>query len=116
MPVIIHGTKKQASDRTARGRAFDAAIRELAPTIAERQAGECPAIHELAEHLNELGLVAPSGSPFAYTTMRRVLFRLAQLGICLRPMTLSESRQRRERKIACHRAAVLAGIAQKYKK
>jgi hypothetical protein len=110
------GTKKQPPIRPPRGRGFDAAILKFVPTIAELQLIECPAIHELAQQLNELGLVAPSGNPFSYGTTRRVLNRLAQLGLCSRPMTLSESRQRRERKIACHRAAVLAGIAQKYKK
>jgi hypothetical protein len=114
MPVTILGTKKQAPVRTARGRAFDAAIRELAPTIAECQAGECPAIHQLAEQLNALGLLAPSGKPFSYTTMRRVLIRLAQLGLCLRPMTLSESKVRTQRKIKLRIAAVLAKYEKKH--
>jgi len=116
MPVKIHVTNKQPPIRTDRGRAFDAAILKLGPTIAELQSVECPAIHEHAEQLNNFGFTAPSGNPFSYGTMRRVLIRLAQLGLCVGPMTLSESRERRERKIARHRAAVLAEIAQKYKK
>ena len=116
MPVIIHRTKKQPPIRPSRGRGFDAAILKLAPNIAELQSVECPAIHELAERLNELGLNAPSGNPFSYGTMRRVLIRLAQLGLCSGPVTVSESRNRWKRKIDRHNAAVLAGIAQKSKK
>lgn len=116
MPVKIHWTKKQLPIRSPRGRGFDAAILKLALNIAELQSVECLAIHELAERLNERGLNAPSANPFSYGTMRRVLIRLAQLGLCSGPATLSESRERRERKIARHRAAVLAEIGQKYKK
>jgi hypothetical protein len=116
MPVIIHGTKKQPPIRSPRGRGFDAAILKYQPIIAKLQSAECPAIHELAEKLNELGLTAPSGNPFSYGTMRRVLIRLAQLGLCIGPMTLSESRKYWDRKISRHNAAVLAGIAQKSKK
>jgi hypothetical protein len=112
MPITIHTSKKELPSRTARGRAFDDAIRELAPTIEKQQAGECPAIHELAENLNSLGLVAPSGGPFSYTTMRRVLVRLAQMGLCLPPMTLSETKERLRRK----KAALKAKVLQKYEK
>ena len=93
MPVIIHGTKKQAPVRTARGRAFDAAIRELAPTIAAYQAAGYLGIQNLSEKLNEAGELAPSGEPFAYTTTRRVLRRLAQLGLAQGPLSSVGSRQ-----------------------
>lgn len=116
MPLKIHVTTKQPPIRTARGQAFDAAILKLGPTIAELQAVECPAIHEHAEQLNKLGFYAPSGNPFSYGTMRRVLIRLAQLGLCSGPVTLSASRERRERRIARYRDARLAEIAEKYKK
>jgi hypothetical protein len=112
MPITFEPSKKELPMRTARGRAFDAAIRELAPTIAKLQAGECPAIHQLAEQLNQLGLVAPTGNRFSYTTMRRVLVRLAQHGLCLGPMTLSETKGRLRRKKAASKAMVI----QKYKK
>jgi hypothetical protein len=103
---------KEFPTRTARGRAFDNAIRELVPTIEKLQAGECPPIHELAKNLNSSGLVAPSGGPFSYGTTRRILVRLAQMGLCLAPMTLSETKGRLKRK----KAALKAMVMQKYKK
>jgi hypothetical protein len=116
MPIKFHRTKKQPLIRPSRGRGFDAAILKLAPIIAERQSVECPELHELARQLNGLGLVAPSGNRFSYTTTRRIVVRLAQLGLCVRPMTLTESKERRARKIARLAAAELARIAEKYKK
>jgi hypothetical protein len=112
MPITIHTSKKELPMRTARGRAFDDAIKELAPTVEKLQAGECPAIHELAAALNSLRLVAPSGRRFSYGTTRRVLMRLAQMGLCLGPMPLSETKGRLQRK----RAALKAMIFQKYEK
>jgi hypothetical protein len=94
------------------GGVFDDAIKKLAPTVSHLQAGECPAIHELADYLNSLGLVAPSGGPFTYTTTRRVLIRLAEMGLCLAPMTLSETKGRLRRK----KTALKAMVFQKYEK
>jgi hypothetical protein len=113
VPITIQRFTPTPRVRTARGRTFDSAIQEIAPTIADLQSGECPAIHELAEQLNAVGLLAPSGKPFSYTTMRRVLIRLAQLGLCLRPMTLPESKVRMQRKIKLRIAAVLAKYEKK---
>jgi hypothetical protein len=93
MPVIIHGIKKQAPPRTARGRAFDSAIQKFAPIIAKLQGAGCLGIHQLAEHLNQTGVAAPSGEPFSYTTTRRVLRRLAQLGLAQAPLSSAGSRQ-----------------------
>jgi hypothetical protein len=112
MPITFQPSRKELPARTARGRAFDDAIRDLAPTIAHLQAGECPAIHELAAALNTLGLVAPSGRRFSYGTTRRVLMRLAQMGLCLAPMTLSETKGRSRRR----KTALKAMVFQKYMK
>jgi hypothetical protein len=112
MSVTFQPSKKELPTRTARGRVFDDAIKKLAPTVSHLQAGECPAIHELAEYLNSLGLVAPSGGPFTYTTTRRVLIRLAEMGLCLAPMTLSETKGRLRRK----KTALKAMVFQKYEK
>ena len=93
MPVTIHGSKKQSPVRCPRGRGFDAAIMGLAPIIARFQAAGCLGIHKLAEQLNQSGIAAPSGGPFSYTTTRRVIRRLGQLGLAQGPLSFTDSRQ-----------------------
>jgi hypothetical protein len=93
MPLTIHGTQKPTRIRTARGRAFDAAIGKLLPTIEKFQAAGFLGIQKLAKELNEAGEIAPSGKPFSYTTTRRVLRRLAQLGLAKGPLSSPASRQ-----------------------
>ena len=93
MPVTIHGSKKPTPIRSPRGRGFDTAIMGLAPTIARFQAAGCLGIHQLAEQLNQSGSAAPSGGPFSYTTTRRVVHRLAQLGLARGPLSSTGSRQ-----------------------
>jgi hypothetical protein len=89
MPVIIRGIKKQILVRTGRGGPFDTAVTELVPSIAKfRSAGFCD-IRKLAEQLNGAGLTAPSGRPFSYGTLRRVLIRQAELKLGPGPRTQS---------------------------
>ena len=89
MPVIIRGIKKQVPVRTGRGGAFDTAVKELALSIAKFQSAECRDIRKLAEQLNGAGLMAPSGRPFSYSTLRRVLIRQAELKLGPGPRTQS---------------------------
>jgi hypothetical protein len=94
MPVMFRSTKKQVPIRTGRGGGFDAAVRELAPFIAKLQSAGCRDIRKLAEQLNAAGLSAPSGEPFSYGTLWRILNRLAKLGLGLGPRTMSEVAKR----------------------
>ena len=89
MPVIFHGIKKQIPVRTGRGDTFDTAVKELAPTIAKFRSAGCRDIRKLAEQLNSAGLTAPSGRPFSYGTLRRVLIRQAELRLGPGPRTQS---------------------------
>ena len=89
MPVIINGIKKQIPVRTGRGGAFDSAVKLLAPSIAKFQSAGCRDIRKLAEQLNGAGLTAPSGRPFSYGTLRRVLIRQAELHLGKGPRTQS---------------------------
>ena len=80
MPVTFHGIKKQTPVRTGRGGTFDTAVRELAPSIAKFRSAGCRDIRKLVKQLNDAGLMAPSGRPFSYGTLRRVLIRQAARG------------------------------------
>jgi len=93
MPVTIHVTKKQLPMRPPRGRGFDTAIRTLAPIIAKFQAAGCLGIQKIADQLNQSEIAAPTGEPFSYTTTRRVVRRLAQLGLAQGPLSSAGSRQ-----------------------
>jgi hypothetical protein len=93
MPVVIHRTRTQLPIRPLRGRGFDAAIRTLAPIIAKFQAAGCLGIQKIADHLNQSEIAAPTGEPFSYTTTRRVVRRLAQLGLAQGPLSSAGSRQ-----------------------
>ena len=89
MPVTFRGIKKQIPVRTGRGGTFDTAVRELAPSIAKFRSDGCRDIRKLAEQLNGGGLTAPSGRPFSYGTLRRVLIRQAELKLGPGPRTQS---------------------------
>ena len=95
MPVIIHAIEKQIPVRTGRGGAFDSAIKELAPSIAKFQSAGCRDIRKLAEQLNGAGLTAPSGRPFSFGTLRRVLIRQAELHLGQGPRTVSTAAKQR---------------------
>jgi hypothetical protein len=89
MPVIVHMIKKQIPVRTGRGKHFDTAVRELAPTIAELRSAGFRDVRKLAGKLNDAGRTAPSGKPFSYGTLRRVLIRQAELKLGPGPRTQS---------------------------
>jgi hypothetical protein len=91
MPIVFH--VQPSKPRGARGQGFDAAIQRLAPRIAALQKGGCIGIEKLALALNQQMIVAPSGARFSYTTTRRVVRRLAQLGLCQAPLSSSKSRK-----------------------
>jgi hypothetical protein len=100
MPVHFVGQFTKTKTRAARGRGFDAAISRLAPTIAKLQCEGHLGIIQIAAQLNLLGIKAPSGQSFTYTTTRRVLRRLAALGLAKGPLTSTESRRHGERTCA----------------
>jgi hypothetical protein len=89
MPVIIHVIKKQIPVRTGRGGTFDTAVKELASSIAKFRSAGCRDIRKLVQQLNGAGLTAPSGTPFSYGTLRRVLIRQAKLKLGPGPRTQS---------------------------
>jgi hypothetical protein len=89
MPVIIRGIKKQSPVRTGRGGAFDTAVTELVPSIAKLRAAGCRDIRKLVQQLSSAGITAPSGRPFSYSTLRRVLMRQAELKLGPGPRTQS---------------------------
>ena len=95
MPVIIRTIEKQVPVRTGRGAAFDTLVMKLAPSIAKFQSAGCRDIRELADQLNGAGLTAPSGRPFSFGTLRRVLIRQAQLHLGQGPRTVSTAANQR---------------------
>ena len=95
MPVIINGIKKQILIRTGRGGAFDSAVKLLAPSIAKFQSAGCRDIRKLVKQLNGVGLTAPSGRPFSYGTLRRVLIRQADLHLGQRPRSVATAANQR---------------------
>src|SRR5712692_5845445 len=78
MPVIICRSLK-AMPVGHRRVQFNAAVRELAPVIAQIRSNGVHDVRGIAKCLNEHGVTAPSGRPFAYTSMLRVLRRLEQV-------------------------------------
>ena len=96
MPVtIIHAVQKQIPVRTGRGGEFDSAVKELAPSIAKFRSAGFRDIRKLAKQLNGAGLTAPSGKPFSYGTLRRVLIRQAELHLGQGPRTVSTAASQR---------------------
>jgi hypothetical protein len=90
MPVIFsNAVQKQIPVRTGRGAAFDSAVKELAPSIAKFQSAGYRDFRALADQLNGAGLTAPTGRPFSYGTLRRVLIRLEELHLAKGPRTKS---------------------------
>jgi hypothetical protein len=86
----------------------DAAIKALAPDIAEiRQAGH-HGNAEIAKSLNERGLRAPSGGRFSTETTGRILQRLKQLGLGGGPQSVSAALKARHAKERARQAKELA--------
>ena len=101
MPVRFADFDKKPLVRANRGRGFDAAIMKLAPAIARIQAEGVFGVQQIANRLNEVGLIAPTGRPFSLTATNRILKRLAELGLANGPLTPAGSRHKTEK----HRAA-----------
>jgi hypothetical protein len=92
-----------------RGRS-ECVARQLAPIIAEiRDAGH-HGIAEIAKCLNERGVRAPSGGPFAYETTRRILKEVERLGLGAGPRTASAALSARHERKRARQAAVLAQL------
>jgi hypothetical protein len=82
MPIIIQKKiKTEAPVRKGRGAGFDKEVRKRALFIAALQTAGCRDIREMVRRLNDVGLTAPSGRPFSYGTLRRVLTRMKELGL-----------------------------------
>jgi hypothetical protein len=88
MPVIIRSSSKPVPPRGRRGQ-FNAVVRELAPIVVEIRNDGVQDVRGIAKCLNERGIIAPSGRPFAYTSTLRVLKRLEQLRLGPGPRSLS---------------------------
>ena len=95
MPVIINAIKKQIPGRTGRGGVFDSAVKLLAPSIAKFQSAGCRDIRKLVKQLNDAGVSAPSGRPFSYGTLRRVLVRQAELHLGQGPRSVATAANQR---------------------
>jgi hypothetical protein len=78
-----------------RRRQFDEAIGAVAPKINGYRSAGTHDIRNLAQCLNDAGIPAPSGGPFTYGTMRRVLLRMAELQLGPGPRTLARAAAQR---------------------
>jgi hypothetical protein len=94
MPVHIvsKGKEPRLKDHKA---GFDQAVEALVPMIKQFRSEGSSNIRELAKRLNAAGRVAPSGRPFTYTTMRRVLKRMNELHLGPGPRSLSTAASQR---------------------
>jgi hypothetical protein len=95
MPVNFKGQLEAAKHRGRRGRHFDAMIATLAPAINGLRSAGIHDIRKLAASLNDAGIPAPSGRPFTYSTLRRVLVRMRQLHLGSGPRTLAAAATQR---------------------
>jgi hypothetical protein len=108
MPVYFKGQLESAERRGSRGRHFDAAIATLAPAINGFRSAGIHDIRKLAIRLNDADIPAPSGGPFTYGTLHRVLVRMRQLRLGSGPRTLAAAATQRparhyERRRSTHR-------------
>ena len=79
MPIHIKPPTKVVQHRPGRGGHFDRQVTALAPEISALQLAGIRDVRKLCEHLNAAGFRTPSGGPFTYSTMRRVLRREKEL-------------------------------------
>jgi hypothetical protein len=99
-----------------RSRRRDDVIRDLAPIIAEiRKAGH-HGNAEIANHLNEMGLRAPSGGPFSAETTRRIQQEIKRRGLGEGPRTVSAALSARAEKEIARRYAELEKLAARRKR
>jgi hypothetical protein len=93
MPIIIQKKiKAEAPVRKGRGAGFDKEVRKRALFIVALQTAGCRDIRELVRRLNDVGLTAPSGLPFSYGTLRRVLKRMKEMRLGPGTRTKKEAR------------------------
>jgi hypothetical protein len=95
MPIYVKPRKKGIQHRPGRGGHFDRQVMALAPEINTLQLAGLRDIRKLAQRLNAAGFRAPSGKPFAYSTMRRFLRRKKELQLGEGPRTVSAAASRR---------------------
>ena len=93
MAIII--TRPAMSKPHHRRAQYNAAVRKLASAIAEIRAKEVHGNLAIANALNDMGLVAPSGGPFTKTTTGDILKRLKKLGLGDGPRSRSEAARAR---------------------
>jgi hypothetical protein len=74
---------------------FDAWVVTLAPMIRELQSEKILNVSKLAKRLNFEGFNTPSGRPFTYSTMYRILQRAKELGVAEGPRSLSTAASNR---------------------
>ena len=95
MPVGFKKPQLHVNARGTRGRHFDLAVASLATAINELWSAGVRNIRQMANCLNERGLVASSGGPFSYATTWRVLRRLEELHLAAGPRTLGQAARQR---------------------
>jgi hypothetical protein len=78
MPVTFSPSMQVAPRPGNRKAHFDARVRELAPLIQQHRTDH-QSIEQLANRLNEVGIPAPNGGLFTYSTLRRILVRIREL-------------------------------------
>lgn len=72
----------------------DKVVRKVAPYIRTLQAAKDATTTQIADALNAAEIYAPSGGPWAYSTMRRAIHRAAELNLGVIPRKLSSPRTR----------------------
>jgi len=96
MPIHIKPPTKVAQHRPGRGGHFDRQVMALAPEISALQSAGVRDVRKLCERLNTAGFRAPSGGPWTYSTMRRVLQRKKDLQLGDGPRTVSAAARWRQ--------------------
>ena len=90
MPVTIHPAPPPRP-LPPRRQHFDAAVRRLAPVIAEIRKSGCHRVADVVQALNAQGMSAPNGKGFTFGSTHRVLHRLKQLGLGPGPRSISKA-------------------------
>jgi hypothetical protein len=92
MPVTINGIPLASRVKPIPGRSsYNARIAKFAPLIAEARENGHHSIEEIAQYLNGKKNLAPTGRPFSYTTMQRIIHRLCDMGLADPPRTVSQA-------------------------
>jgi hypothetical protein len=88
--MLINGNSAKPA-RGKRGRHFDRTVANLAPLIAQVRAGGAMGVSEIANRLNEQGVLSPLGRQFTHGSMHRILVRMRELHLGQGPRTVSEA-------------------------